>query len=50
MNSAYSPLCSEKYAIELPSGDHAGDRSITPGVLVMLRMSPLSAGAVRISP
>ena len=34
----------------LPSGDHCGSRSITPGVLVRLRGSPFSAGTVMISP
>src|ERR1700733_6183255 len=45
MCSSYSPDSSEKYAMDFPSGDHAGSRSATPGVLVMLRMSPLSARA-----
>src|ERR1035438_8283271 len=50
MCSAYSPDSSEKYAMVLPSGDHAGVRSMTPGVLVKLRTSPFSAGTVRTSP
>ena len=29
--SAYSPDSSERYAMLLPSGDHCGSRSITPG-------------------
>ena len=37
-------------AILLPSGDQVGVRSMMPGVSVILRMSPFSAGAVRISP
>src|SRR5207302_1144470 len=49
-NSWYSPDSSEKYATHLPSGDHEGSRSMTPGVLVRLRMSPFSAGAVSTSP
>ena len=36
--------------MDLPSGDHAGVRSITPGVLVRLRTSPFSAGTVSTSP
>src|SRR5437879_4406939 len=48
--SAYSPDSSEKYATRVPSGDHAGLRSFAPGVLVRLRISPFSAGTVRISP
>src|SRR5258708_37459313 len=48
--SWYSPDSSEKYATHLPSGDHAGSRSITAGVLVKLRISPFSAGAVRTPP
>ena len=46
----YSPDSSEKYAIDFPSGDHAGSRSATPGVCVRLRTSPLRAGTVNISP
>src|SRR5664279_3990470 len=34
----------------LPSGDHSGSRSITPGVFVRLRASPFSAGTVMMSP
>ena len=34
----------------LPSGDHCGSRSITPGVWVRLRGSPFSAGTLMISP
>ena len=48
--SSYSPLASEKYAIDLPSGDQAGSRSAAPGELVRLRTSPFLAGTVRISP
>ena len=36
--------------MRFPSGDHAGSRSWTPGVLVRLRGSPLAAGTVTISP
>jgi hypothetical protein len=50
MANSYSPDSSEKYAMDLPSGDHAGSRSATAGLLVMLRMSPLSVGTVKISP
>src|SRR5215469_12779189 len=50
MCRAYSPDSSERYAIDFPSGDHAGSRSTTSVVLVKLRMSPFSAGAVKISP
>ena len=32
--AVYSPGASEKYAIDLPSGDQAGERSWTPGVWV----------------
>src|SRR5881392_1492385 len=46
----YSPDSSEKYAIQRPSGDHEGSRSIAPTVFVRLRVSPLSAGAEMISP
>ena len=42
--SSYSPLASEKYAIDWPSGDQAGERSCTPGVFVRLRGSPFLAG------
>ena len=48
--SAYSPDASEKYAIGLPSGDHAGAARAPPVVLVRLRGSPFSAGTVTISP
>ena len=34
----------------LPSGLHEGSRSAAPGVLVRLRVSPFSAGTVKISP
>ena len=34
----------------LPSGLHEGSRSAVPGVLVRLRVSPFSAGTVKISP
>ena len=50
MCRAYSPVSSEKYAMRLPSGDQAGDRSAAPVVLVRLRASPFSAGTVTISP
>ncbi len=45
MCKAYSPDSSEKYAIRRPSGAHAGSRSMTPGVLVRLRVSPCEAGS-----
>ena len=37
IQSSYSPDSSEKYAIDLPSGDHAGSRSATAGLFVRLR-------------
>src|SRR5712692_1620449 len=46
----YSPDSSEKYAMYLPSGDHAGSRSATPDVFVRLRISPFFAGTVKTSP
>ena len=36
--------------MDLPLGDQAGERSLTPGVFVRLRGSPFSAGTVTISP
>ena len=36
--------------MDLPSGDQAGSRSATTAELVILRMSPFSAGTVKISP
>src|SRR5438128_5239689 len=48
--SSYSPLASERNAIHLPSGDHAGSRSRAAGVWVRLRTSPCSAGTVNSSP
>ena len=36
--------------MDFPSGDQAGSRSTTSVVFVKLRMSPFSAGTVRISP
>src|SRR5581483_10349394 len=50
MQSSYSPDSSEKYAIDLPSGDHDGSRSATAGLFVRFRISPLSVGTVKISP
>src|SRR5262245_2956473 len=50
MYSAYSPDLSLKYEICFPSGDHAGSCSADPLELDRLRMSPLSAGIVKISP
>ena len=50
MRSWYSPLSSVKYAIDLPSGDHAGERSFAAGDCVRFRSSPYSAGTVTISP
>src|SRR3989442_561148 len=44
--NSYSPGLSEKYAIHLPSGDHAGSRSATAGLWATLRISPLSVGTV----
>src|SRR3989442_12628661 len=46
----YSPPASEKYAIVLPSGDQAGERSTTAGVRVRARLSPFFAGTVKMSP
>ncbi len=46
----YSPDLSLKYETHLPSGDHAGSRSADPLEFVRLRMSPFSAGIVKISP
>src|SRR5216684_476209 len=40
---------SANQAIDLPSGDQAGERSFAPGVLVRLRSSPFSRGSVKIS-
>src|SRR6185437_4836638 len=50
ITSAYSPDASEKSATQFPSGEAAGSRSATDGDWVRLRISPLSAGAERISP
>src|SRR5260221_11519208 len=50
MQSLYSPLRSENQAMDLPSGDQAGERSLAPGELVRLRSSPFSRGSVKISP
>src|SRR4051812_29291240 len=50
MYRAYSPLLSLKYESDLPSGDHAGSCSADVDEFVRLRMSPLSAGIVKISP
>jgi hypothetical protein len=47
---SYSPDASLTYATLRPSGDHAGDRSCAPGVLVSTRGSPFSAGTLTISP
>src|SRR3984885_8585121 len=50
MKSWYSPDASPKYAMDFPSGDQAGSRSAEPGVRVRLRVSPFSAGMVKMSP
>ncbi|MCG3163346.1 MAG: hypothetical protein JMDDDDMK_04740 [Acidobacteria bacterium] len=50
MISLYSPDLSLKYEMNFPSGDHAGSRSADPLELLRLRMSPFSAGMVKISP
>src|SRR5437762_9466537 len=50
MTSLYSPDLSLKYETNFPSGDQAGSRSAEPLELVRLRMSPFSAGIVKISP
>src|SRR5512147_2351725 len=50
MTILYSPDLSLKYDTDLPSGDHAGSRSAEPLEFVRLRMSPFSAGIVKISP
>src|SRR5690606_40589860 len=49
IQSWYSPVSSEKYAIHLLSGDHDGSRSATPSVRVRARVTPSFAGAVQIS-
>jgi hypothetical protein len=45
-----SPVASEMYAIQRPSGDHFELRSCTPGVRVRLRVGPNLAGTVKTSP
>ena len=47
---SYSPVASERYAIRLPSGDHAGARSRTPCVSVRTRVCPSFAGTLKRSP
>src|SRR5258708_4166395 len=44
--SWYSPPSSQNQAIDLPSGDQAGERSCAATDWVMLRSSPFSAGRV----
>src|SRR6266540_5974874 len=50
MHSSYSPVSSVKYAIDLPSGDHTGERSFAATDCVRLRSSPFSIGIVTTSP
>ncbi len=50
IHSSYSPLLSEKQAIQRPSGLQAGSRSATPLVRVRLRTKPSSTGTVKSSP
>ncbi len=50
MTSLYSPSLSEKNAIDLPSGDHAGNLSCTETLFVIFLGSPFFAGIVTISP
>jgi hypothetical protein len=50
MTSSYSPEESENQAMDLPSGDQAGQRSCAATLSEMLRGSPFSAGTVTISP
>src|SRR3954465_6347350 len=50
MYSLYSPDLSLKYETNRPSGDHAGAISADALEFVRLRMSPFSAGIVKISP
>src|SRR4051812_42867432 len=47
---SYSPLRSERYATQRPSGDQVPAPSRTPEELVRLRISPFSAGTEKISP
>ncbi len=44
------PSRAEKNAIDRPSGDHAGDQSAIPGLLVRLRGFPPLAGTTMMSP
>ena len=46
--NVYSPDASEKYAIDVPFGDHSGYFSCTPVVAVIFSGSPFSAGTVTI--
>ncbi len=48
--NVYSPDASEKYAIDVPFGDHSGYFSCTPVVAVVFSGSPFSAGTVTMSP
>src|SRR5262245_51191561 len=48
--SSSSPLASEKYAIDFPSGDQIALLSSTPGVSDRFRHSPFDAGTVKTSP
>src|SRR6056297_2513705 len=50
MISLYSPLLSENQLTLSPSGDHAGDRSALPELLVRFLMLPSFSGTVNISP
>ncbi len=48
--SSFSPDSSVNHAIDLPSGDHTGVRSLAETDCVKLRSSPFSIGMVTISP
>src|SRR2546428_14025953 len=50
MRSSFSPDSSVNHAIDLPSGDHTGLRSLALTDCVRLRSSPFSIGTVTISP
>ena len=47
---SYSPVRSERYAAQRPSGDQVPAPSRTPEEWVRLRISPFSAGTEKISP
>src|SRR5260370_8180288 len=50
MRSSFSPDSSVNQAIDFPSGDHTGLRSLADTDCVRLRSSPFSIGMVTISP